>query len=253
MGLGLLTVLMTMMLPKNDLKAVTSYKVDPVSLELTLTDGESGRHDRSIWHQIVSLLPNEHLRQNVTRFHLFSDGLQDTLAYVKKTDHGSNHWTLAVDRTDYRRLRDYYFTSTMVHEFAHLISLNTDQIAHFQWGCSSLVTPHGCFKNDAYLNIWYKQFWAGELEDAHHRMVASVEKGFRDNAQERFYKTYSDSFVSEYASFNVSEDFAETFADYILEDIPADGELVYQQKLRFFGQFPEFVAMRKYIRSKLKQ
>lgn len=250
-GLALLTALMVWVLPKDDLEAKTSYRVDPQTLALTLVDGRPGRYDDSIWELVLNLLPHDYLRHSVTRFSLFSDGVQDALAYVQQTDYEANAWTLAVDRRDYRLFREFVFVSTIVHEFAHLFSLSRNQFAHFQWGCNSLRTRGGCFKTEAYLNQWYQQFWVGEVETAHQQMVASVKKDFRADAQTQFFETFSDAFVSEYASSNVSEDFAESLAQYVLRDTLDDERPVIQQKLQFFSLFPELVNVRAHIRARI--
>ena len=54
--------------------------------------------------------------------------------------------------------------------------------------------------------------------------------------------------MSDYAATNVVEDIAESFMTFVLEDEPT-GDTVAAQKLDFFWQLPEYVAIRERIRA----
>lgn len=252
-ALGLFTVFFVLVLPKDDLQPITTYRVDPTSLNITLSGGESGRNDIAIWEHIVALLPRDYLSRHVENFHLFSDGMADTLAYVEKTNDQSKSWILAVDRTDYRFFKNHTFTPTIIHEFAHILALDNNQLNLHQWACNNFSRQGGCFKTDAYINQWYQRFWQGRVAEEHRLSVASVKKIHRKDAIEQFYAANSDSFVSEYASSDAVEDFAESFVRYVLDDVIADQQFVYAQKISFFKRFPTLVDVRNHIRSKLMQ
>lgn len=251
-ALGLFTAFFMWVMPKDDLEAITTYHVDAVTLDLTLRSGEPGRSDESIWRGVVALLPSKYLSQHVKRFHVFSDGTADTLAYVNKASYDPKAWVLAVDRTDYRYSKGFFFTSTIIHEFAHILALEDGQIGSYHWKCDNFSNLDGCFKADSYLNQWYQQFWAGEIAEKHRLMLsASTTKADRREKVAQFYQQDPSLFVSEYASTDAVEDFAESFAHYVLNDEVTDKGLLYARKMSFFSGFPELVHVREYIRSRL--
>lgn len=252
-AMALITAFFVWVMPKDDLEAITTYTVNPTTLNITLSSGEAGRTDASIWKKILTLLPHDYLRQHVTQFYLFTDGAADTLAYVSKTNNDSKSWTLAVDRTDYRFFKDIYFNSTIIHEFAHILALEDGQLRAYHWRCDNFSNLDGCFKADSYINHWYLKFWAGNMAEKHRLALTSTKKSERDKALVQFYDANSDSFVSEYASTNAVEDFAESFVHYVLSEEVVNEDVVYSQKTRFFNRFPELVDVRDHIRSTLKE
>ncbi|WP_419865888.1 putative zinc-binding metallopeptidase [Ureibacillus xyleni] len=85
----------------------------------------------------------------------------------------------------------------------------------------------GCFYKDAYLTSFYREFWevpgSGDLHDF---------------------------FVSEYARVSPEEDFAESFAHFVLTQTP-EGNTVKDEKILYFYQFEELVQLRTKILSRV--
>ncbi len=132
----------------------------------------------------------------------------------------------------------------------------------------------GCMKDDSYLNLFFQKFWA-DIYSEHSFAGERV-------AADEFYKKYDDWFVTGYAMTNPAEDFAESFTAFVLwnEEKIADAKKVcseaggsvvkiegwtyfkwcnkaypdnaiWEEKIRFFYDFPELVEMRDFIRSNL--
>ncbi len=106
------------------------------------------------------------------------------------------------------------------------------------------TVEEGTLKKDAYLNQYYHKFWAPLMDE-----FSDV---YSEDDAIRFYENHRDEFVTEYAASNPSEDFAESFAYFISDDKPTDGS-VKSQKILFFYQYPELVAMRDQIRATLNK
>jgi len=142
----------------------------------------------------------------------------------------------------------------------------------------------GCLKEDSYLNKFYQKFWA-DIYREHYYGGKEVMSTFD------FHQKYYDHFVSNYAATNPAEDFAESFTTFVLWDdelidyytkwcksdqqflsdvetgnnlVNEDGlsywiycekiyrdNSIWEEKIRFFYDFPKLVEMRDFIRSNL--
>lgn len=210
---------------------------------------------QSIWNYTASLLSPDQLKW-ISEFIIFTDGPANTLAWVDNRDILDRaHWQLGIDILDAADPID--LTYTLVHEFAHLITLNTDQIppadSYSTWtqnpaACSQFSIPEGCTNPDSYLNLFYQKFWTDIfdewLETVEEVPVTSSEE--YDTLVEELYYRHEDLFVGEYAATNIREDMAESFMYFVLEEKP-EGNSVFEQKIRFFYEFPELVSLREQI------
>jgi hypothetical protein len=90
------------------------------------------------------------------------------------------------------------------------------------------------------LRAYLARFWptaqGGELDES-------------DSAATDRYRT--GGFVTEYAATNPFEDMAEVFAEWVLETAPPTGTAQVDEKLRFFDDYPEVVAIRETVRASL--
>lgn len=196
------------------------YAVD-LKNELLTTDAPVNdatlQYDSSLWYSYAWLIP-EHARPEVTRFEVFDSG--EKLAYIYLHDDLGVEWTLGINRN-----RIELASETMVtylHEYAHLLSLRGTEADYFvtQAQCDSYYLEDSCFYEDAYLTAFYEQFYEANSYD---------------------YTT--EYFISEYAMSTIFEDFAESFAHFVLSEQP-DGDNVTQQKLLFFYQYEYLVQLR---------
>ncbi|MGE0992675.1 recombinase family protein, partial [Bacillus sp. GMa5/2] len=95
---------------------------------------------------------------------------------------------------------------------------------------------------------FYNEFWKPIEQEWTEKKVEESEE-----AQIEFYKEKHDDFVSLYGTTNVTEDIADTFTAFILQDskkVKEGTELKYK-KIAFFYQFPELVKMRAEVLSGL--
>ncbi|MEL6528279.1 MAG: hypothetical protein AAFQ07_21475, partial [Chloroflexota bacterium] len=183
---------------------------------------------------------------------------EDTLAYV--SEFSEDQWEFGVSIFD-----DPERALTIIHEFAHILSLNNTQyetyptillddeeglsddefydgIEEDMAACPAVAFEDGCAIEDSYLALFTEEFWEDfDVED-----LMDLEDEYF------FFDENPDAFVTEYAATNPAEDFAETFSYFIGlddEDYPVDGELYEMDaKILWFEQFPELVEMRESIR-----
>ena len=205
-----------------------------------------------VWKYASSLLPPEQLGL-ITEYDVFTDGSSNVLAWVNiRNDLDRSRWQLGVDIADAEN--PVGLTYTLIHEFGHLISLNSDQIPqadfYYSWNqnpatCPQFTSPEGCSRPDSYINLFYQKFWADIFEE----WRETVEKP-NTNSDEEFYALVTDFyskheqlFVREYAATNIHEDIAESFMNFVIEPKPTGKDIV-DQKILYFYDFPELVAMR---------
>lgn len=127
---------------------------------------------------------------------------------------------------------DIEILHTIVHEFAHILSLDADEITPLDNG--SICQTHQpwiahCARPGSVIEAYRQRFWPGGQALSR-----------RDAA-----------FVSSYAQTNVEEDFAETFASWVLEPHTLADGTVLGEKAEFFEKIEEFLAVRDHIRARL--
>ncbi len=126
---------------------------------------------------------------------------------------------------------------TILHELAHVFTQTPDQL---EWHldpdeCGDTYwNDSGCTLPDSYLNRWVEDFWTDD------QVAAATEAEDRDSVGAELCEIDS-NFLGEYAATHPDEDFAESFSAYVydLRVAPA-----VQDKIDWFGQFPEFAEMR---------
>jgi len=136
----------------------------------------------------------------------------------------------------------------------------------------------GCMNDNSYLNKFFQKFWA----DIYREYIYG---GTENMSHYEFHQKYYDRFVTYYAATNPTEDIAESFSAFVLWDdelinkhkklcatVGEDGwhlileegltywkkcqkvyrdNSIWEEKIRFFYDFPELVEMRDFIRKNL--
>lgn len=213
---------------------------------------DTGAHER-VWAYFVSLIPPEQ-RRWIKKYTVFTDGESNKLAWVGKQDYNDNsRWELGVDVLD--ATDPIYLTETLTHEVAHLITLNSDQIIQsedfiytpFQNSsvCPQFISTEGCSTPDSYINAFYRKFWFGIYDDwleTVYNADATDEETFYQAVGE-FYLRHSEQFARPYAATNIKEDLAVSFEYFILHPKSTGGGIS-AQKMRFYYDYPELVALR---------
>lgn len=213
---------------------------------------DTGAHER-VWAYFVSLIPSDQ-RKWITKYTVFTDGYSNTLAWVGQQDYDDNsRWELGVDILD--AADPMNLTETLIHEVAHLITLNSDQIIQsedFMYTpyqntaiCPQFLSTEGCSTPESYINAFYRTFWLEIYEDwletVYKSNPADEEEFFK--IVNEFYARHSEQFARPYAATNIKEDLAVSFEYFILRP-KASGSGVSAQKMRFFYDYPELVALR---------
>lgn len=184
--------------------------------------------DNKLWELFRSIATNQTIKDRLETFEVFNDASNDSAASVWESStpgkwHINVNAAFADDRKD--------LIHTMVHEYGHIVTLDTTQVDKTTGACPVLTVPEGCVKSGSVLAEFHNAFWAGY--------------GSTDGAD------YSaDRFVSEYAASNTVEDLAETFAYFVLRPKPV-GTAVKDQKIQKLYNFQDLVNIRNRIRASL--
>jgi hypothetical protein len=135
----------------------------------------------------------------------FNDPNDDVSASVAQNEDNPIKWNLEINMAFSDDENEMIMT--LVHEYAHIFSLNTKQVDGTVSGsCPALQIAEGCAKPTGLINSFQTEFWQG--------LGASPE----NEEFGAFYQGRESDFVSEYAGTNVIEDFAETFSYATLKD-----------------------------------
>lgn len=192
----------------------------------------------ALWDQICAILP-EGAYQDFTRFIIFTDGPDGTLAYVTQSDYQGYKWEIAVDPADAED--GDWFTETVLHEYTHYLTLNAEQVTYTWDQTGDTYNEEGMVSGrGSYIDDFYQAFWVDYLDDR-----------LANRKSNNFFLRHEDDFITDYASTDPSEDIAECFTYFVLWD-RRDGEAVWEQKLDFFYGYPELVELRDGIRARLE-
>ncbi len=213
-----------------------------------LHEQESGAAaDRELadaWSQWTTIMGERAIE--VRSVSVSDDSNESTMASVARDSEDPRIWDAELNMawaTDSAELR-----RTMVHEYGHIYSLSADDVAVVQGACPTFEFSEGCLAERSILGRFLARFWADD------QTGAEAEAATEEDATRKYESEGgADAFVSEYAATNGAEDFAETFATFVLSgpasDVP-DGSVV-AAKLAFLGNDPATAAERTRIRREL--
>lgn len=246
-----------------ELTIISTYRIDKESIiaGVHATDQSQADLDKHmvIWQLFTRLIPANQ-RLDFVSFQVMTDGPSNVIAAVTQDETDPTKWVLQYDIADAFSTEEFARKDavyTMVHEFAHVMTLRSGQV-NIDPGlltgetdadlaaenCPTYFPGEGCSLVGSYINRFNKSFWT-EIE-MEHRLAS--EGG--EDAVYGFYEKYQDRFVTDYAATNVAEDMAETFTAFVLKDKPT-GDSVAEQKRLFFYEFPELVKLRELIRQRV--
>lgn len=191
-----------------------------------------------VWELFQQVATPEFAADVILQYRVGDAPDSDTLAYVYQDD-DPDYWILAANlaTADDPDL----LVATLVHEYAHILMLSTDEFDPSGTCDAADEIWAGCPAPTSVIAAFRDRFWAG-YDDA-----PAVDNADDDVAYE-FYLAHEDDFVSDYAATNLVEDLAESFMTYVLE-ASHDGSGTVAEKLRFFDDFPELAAIRERIRA----
>lgn len=209
--------------------------------ELTLISEELSLEDQAeylaLWDSMLQILPEDAFA-DFTRFTVFTDGPDETLAYVVMADWAGKKWEIAVDPADAEDKG--WFIETVLHEYCHYLTLNARQAQYTEHQTADTYNEPGMVSlSGSYLDDFYQAFWTELLDD---RLANPDSYGF--------FLRHEEDFVTDYASTDPSEDIAESFTYFTLYD-RQEGDEIWVQKLNFFFDYPEMIELRAQIRARL--
>lgn len=219
-------------------------------------------HERT-WRMVKTVLP-ERLWNRFETFHVFTDQQYTEIAYVTQIGASDDTWVIGFDMADTPVLVSGIsreLAETIVHEAAHMITLDKDQmqenivpllftdtvddisrkrdIAYLT--CQpNYYTNGACTKEDAYLNRFYHQFWVG---------VAVDEDALESVQAKGRYEAAPGDFVSVYAATNLEEDISESFTAFVFNSRPISPVNLSEEKIAFFYNYPELMSLREELRA----
>lgn len=252
-----------------ELPTIARYTVnDNLDIQLVgIDEAEADNEERyqEIWVFLRHILPPNIMKSDVAEYHIFTDGADETLAYVSPLADNANVWLIGIDIADAGqsgKINTPDFVHTTIHEFAHILTLEDDQVppdtsrtdddeaSDIELSCATFYTGEGCALVGSYINQFFNKFWADDYYNEFQDVLwAETDDEYYDNLY-AFYETREDQFVTEYAGTNPGEDIAESFTYFVLQDKPT-GNSIAEQKILFFYDYPAMVAMRNHIRGEL--
>lgn len=191
--------------------------------------------DQKLWDLFLKVASKQIVAERLETFEVFNDENNDSAASVWESStpgkwHMNVNAAFASDRKD--------MIHTMVHEYGHILTLNSSQVEKTEGACPSIVVPEGCVKSGTILDVFYEKFW---------QQYGSEAGGRTDDPVAEYNE---DEFVTEYASTNMIEDLAESFAFFVLRPAP-NGSTIKDQKIQLLYNNSEMVATRNRIRASL--
>jgi hypothetical protein len=178
---------------------------------------------------VAALCPDTICDSYLSSFEIYNDAQSDISASVHDDD-GDGKWSMSLNLAHHDEVDNKEQKAIIIHELAHIITLNNKQLIANQKTCTTYNTYEGCATKNSYLYQFVTKF-----------------RGTKTSQK------YSPStFVTEYATSSQEEDIAESFAYFVLES-NHDNSSIRNQKVNFFNQFPELVQMRDSMRSTLSK
>jgi hypothetical protein len=212
-----------------------------------------------IWDFYITIIPAE-FRTPIDEMVIFTDNPNGPYgAWVAQQSGDPQHWRVGFDLLD--SSNPLYLTDVVVHETAHLITLNVSQVPqdaenyyYFNGSrnvpdCAQVVVSDGCSQPDSYINQFYQRFWREIYMEWWTTQEKAREKQSDTeylDVMETFYRAHPDLFLEPYAATNIKEDMAVSFENFVLKPEPG-GNTIVDQKIRFYYEFPELVALREHL------
>ena len=235
----------------NNDRPVDPVEGEPFSYEEDEILADTELH-QAMWREFANLIPAEQ-RTYITRYGIFIDGVDNTMAYVEPNQEDPLTWKIVMDAVDAENKKEQQYT--LIHEFGHVLTLNNQQVpfdkeAYYDdyafdealQACSRFFTGEGCANSGSYINDFFNAFW----QDIYDELPQDQDP----DAIYEFYEQYQDQFVTDYAATNPGEDIAESWTHFVLNDRPSGGSIA-DQKVAFFYNYPELVTLRDQIRARL--
>ena len=221
-----------------DFGTIQVYLVDEVAALVPAPASDS--LTASVWADFLRVATPDFAAEIIMEYATGDAPDSDTLASVYPVS--DDYWALSVNLATSNDRPE--LIATLIHEYAHLLTLEASQVSASTGSCPTLELDEGCADPDSTLEAFNTRFWANYGSDAPGPGNADADIAWN------FYLEHEDDFVSDYAATNVVEDAAEALTSFVIEPESAqEGNSVIAKKLAFFADYPEYVAIRERLRS----
>jgi|GEM_PF-969731 hypothetical protein len=200
---------------------------------------------RQYLKRVYEIFPDTY-DEKLSEFMVFKDKGGDFGAFVETIPPDHTSWSFAVNTDLLGRENTESSTELIVHELAHIISYESIVGVPLPGSasCHSYFKTRGCPKENSYLAVFVDEFWS----------VSNLERALRlrknpdaiDIADE-YFESNEDEYVSGYAALSPEEDFAESFAQYVVARRSQTNSTA-SEKVWWFDQFTDLQDIRQYIR-----
>jgi hypothetical protein len=202
---------------------------------------------RKYLERIYEIFPDKY-DNKIKEFTVFKDKNGEFGAFVETLPPDNVTWSFAVNSELLGKENTSSNSELIVHELAHIISY--EEIAGLPLPgtatCDSYFKNQGCPKNNSYISSFVDEFWGGD--DLDRATSFRAEKSPVDAAYDYFESLQKDEYVSGYAALSPEEDFAESFAQYVMNRAPRK-DTVLSDKVWWFDQFTELKDARRSIQN----
>lgn len=195
------------------------------------------------WQNFVHLIGAQRVVAKIETVEFYANPDDDTMASVARTSEDGVHFDLQVNLAYAGKGQEKELAHTYIHEFSHTMSLSSDQVPEVSGKCPRLKMEEGCALSTSYINQFRDQFWE------RYGFTTPSKSGDQEKIT-TFYDKHRGDFVTDYAASSVTEDYAESFTAWVMERKAPGGGLV-AEKFAFFDRFPELVAFREDVRTRL--
>ena len=200
-------------------------------------------NNRMFFKRFFSIVPDAY-DDDITELVVFTDEEEGIDAFVETVPSQKGlKWRFGISSEVFKYpVQDKATSELFVHEFAHILSYAPVPTVSISGPttCHKYFDGFGCPPEDSYFVAFLDEYWSDNDLDN----LIDFGTNAWSSSEQKYY------FVSTYAATAPEEDFAESFAQFVLETRQSN-TTVAKQKINFFYQYPELVKMRNEIRSNL--
>lgn len=190
------------------------------------------------WQLLASITPEGELHK-VGVFSGFVSGQERfiTLATVSRPVIGNPAYQISINLDRAEANKDDLLL-TLAHEWAHIIGNDESEVDYTlqPHECTTWHDGRGCYREDSLMWKWVQQFWGNGLIE----LVNTKVDPSPDVGRERC--LFFPGFLGNYAASHPREDFAESFAAFVVQVEVHGPEL--EAKMRWFAEQPELAQFR---------
>lgn len=210
------------------------YEVDD-NLNLIRRDRQTGVRisDLRLWDLFIDTIGKRETKRYIDELRIFDKSTSHIGGFVelRRSSIAPDYWILGINEDDFDSRSEpsrRSYSALFIHEFAHLIIEDDEDM----------------------LSTFADLFWS--QEDYQHAADAEELTGQAlDDALEDYFANNEARFVSDYATYNPDEDFAETFTYFVINDRPRSSREAWSDKVDFMYRYERLKDVRYEIRNNL--